>query len=169
MRIPKGVTIDVGQVAALRDQLWAEAVHRYRAGEIHYLLPEEDRARELAAEQYRARDAWEEVVDSWLEDRWAGHQIETGQRLLTSQVILRKALGLEPRDMDRAVAMRLGRVMAALGYANERQRVPRQAADLYRDPEGNPLKLVHVWTLAGALDMNEATSSGMEADFVPTF
>jgi hypothetical protein len=162
-------TIDADLVTSLRDQLWAEAVAAYRSGEIHYLLPEEDRAREIAAEQYRARDAWEEVVDSWLEDRWAGHQIETGQRLLTSQVILRKALGLEPRDMDRAVAMRLGRVMAALGYANERQRVPRQAADLYRDPEGNPLKLVHVWTLAGALDMNEATSSGMEADFVPTF
>jgi hypothetical protein len=162
-------TIDADLVTSLRDQLWAEAVAAYRSGEIHYLLPEEDRAREIAAEQYRARDAWEEVVDSWLEDRWAGHQIETGQRLLTSQVILRKALGLEPRDMDRAVAMRLGRVMAALGYANERQRVPRQAADLYRDPEGNPLKLVHVWTLAGALDMNEVTSSGMEADFVPTF
>ena len=162
-------TIDADLVASLRDQLWAEAVAAYRSGEIHYLLPEEDKARELAAEQYRARDAWEEVVDSWLEDRWAGHQIETGQRLLTSQVILRKALGLEPRDMDRAVAMRLGRVMAALGYANERQRVPRQAADLYRDPDWNPLKLVHVWTLGGAPDMTEATSSGMEADFVPTF
>ncbi len=163
-------TIDADLVASLRDQLWAEAVAAYRSGEIHYLLPEEDRARELAAEQYRSRDAWEEVVESWLEDRWPGHQIETGQRLLTSQVVLRKALGLEPRDMDRTVAMRLGRVMVALGYVNQRQRVPRHVAGLYRDPEGNPLKLVHAWTLVGAPeDVEAAPSSEMEVDDVPTF
>jgi hypothetical protein len=145
VRIPKGVTIDIGQVAALRDQLWAEAVHRYRAGEIHYLLPEEDRARELAAEQYRVRDAWEEVVESWVENRWAAHQIESGEKLLTTQTILRKALGLEPRDMSKGVEMRIGKVMAALRYRSDRQRVPRGSTGLYRRPGGELLKLVNAW------------------------
>lgn len=145
VRIPKGAAIDIGQVSALRDQLWAEAVHRYRAGEIHYLQPEEDRARELAAEQYRVRDAWEEVVETWIENRWPAHRIESGEKLLTTQTILRKALGLEPRDMSKGVEMRIGKVMAALRYRSDRQRVPRESTGLYRRPGGEPLKLVNAW------------------------
>lgn len=143
-------TIDAELVAAWRDQLWAEAVHRHRQGEIHYLLPAEDEARERAADEYRVRDAWEEVVETWVTERWPMVSIETQQKLLTTQTILRKALGLEPRDMDRGVAMRLGRVMTALGFVNKRERVPRAAADLYRDSEGRALKLVHAWVPAGA-------------------
>ena len=137
--------IDANAVAAIRDQLWAEATAAYRAGEIHYLGHDEDKARELAAEQYRVRDAWENVIEEWIESRWRAHRLETGQTLLTTAIVLRFALGMEPKHMDRACTMRVGRCMAALGYANRRVRVPQHQGRLYADPSNEPARLVHAW------------------------
>ncbi|MGC4050968.1 MAG: virulence-associated E family protein [Paludibaculum sp.] len=53
-----------------RDQLWAEAVHRYRAKTVWWMDTPE--LRELAAQEQRDRyegDAWEELILPWLAKR----------------------------------------------------------------------------------------------------
>lgn len=151
VRVPKGCFIDAELVASLRDQLWAEAIHRYRAGEIHYLTPDEDEARELAAAEFRVRDAWEEVVENWIENGWPKHRMDSGEKRLTTRTLLLKALQLEPRDMGKGVQSRLGQVMAALGYESKRERVPKAEAGLYPIiGSEEPAKLVNAWVLKGA-------------------
>ena len=58
---------DIEALVAEREQLWAEAVHRYRAREKWYL---DDQKLVAAAartqEAARARDAWEQPVAKWL-------------------------------------------------------------------------------------------------------
>ena len=64
---PVGVTkADVEGLAQVRDQLWAEAVHRHKAGEPHWLSEEEE---EIAAEEQKARlqeNPWEFAVADFL-------------------------------------------------------------------------------------------------------
>ena len=60
-------TIDIAVLARDRDQLWAEAVHRFRAGAIWWiedpaLLAE---AREEQDRRYQS-DAWDDLIEHWL-------------------------------------------------------------------------------------------------------
>jgi predicted P-loop ATPase len=66
-------TIDIAALARDRDQLWAEAVHRFRAGAIWWiddpaLLAE---AREEQDRRYQS-DAWDDLIEHWLT-----HEIRT--------------------------------------------------------------------------------------------
>ena len=62
-------SIDLDAVKRDRDQLWAEAVHRYRAGEQWWLTPEVAQlaAAEIAAK--RPTSAWGEAVEAFLAGR----------------------------------------------------------------------------------------------------
>jgi hypothetical protein len=73
-------------------------------------------------EQYRITDSWEEVVREWLSefddldaegDRAGGRN---GDRPLHSHEILVGALRMDPKGIKRGDEMRLGAVLAALGY-----------------------------------------------------
>lgn len=138
-----GAPIDLAEVTAARDQLWAEAVHRYRAGESWWLNAAQDSARELAAEQYRVVDAWEGTVSRWLAEGWPTLRLERGYPGLTTDTVLRAALKLEARDQDHRAVCRVGKVMAALGYRSERIRLTRE--QLQRHPGRD---LWRVWTHA---------------------
>ncbi|WVJ71790.1 VapE domain-containing protein [Paracoccus marcusii] len=66
-------TIDIAALARDRDQLWAEAVHRFRADAIWWiedpaLLAE---AREEQDRRYQS-DAWDDLIEHWLT-----HEIRT--------------------------------------------------------------------------------------------
>ncbi len=154
-----GAPIEMADVYAAREQLWAEAVHRYRAGEPWWLDAEQDAAREVAAEQYRVRDIWESIVARWLIEAWPGVRIEKRYPYLTTDVILRSAIKFEVREMDRPAQNRVGKVMAALGYVNRRRRVTKVQLKECPGPE-----LVHAW-LTKAED--EAPAEGASDD-VPT-
>lgn len=54
--------IDLEALARDRDQLWAEAVHRYREGEAWHLSDELAAAQALVAEQRRHEDPWESII-----------------------------------------------------------------------------------------------------------
>lgn len=135
-----GAPVDVPTVAAARDQLWAEAFAAYRSGEQWWLDAEQDRAREVAAEQYRVRDPWEGVVARWVVESWPKLKREKGYPYLTSDLVLRGALRLEPKDMSHGATCRVGRVMAGLGFTGARKRLTK--AELARCP-GHVL--VHAW------------------------
>ena len=62
--------IDIEGLEQVRDQLWAEAVHRYKAGEKWWLETPELEALATAEQDARfAADAWEEPIREWIGDR----------------------------------------------------------------------------------------------------
>jgi predicted P-loop ATPase len=65
-----GTGILIEELARDRDQLWAEGVERYRAGERWWLDTDElvFAAEQEQADRYEG-DAWDEAISSWIEDR----------------------------------------------------------------------------------------------------
>jgi predicted P-loop ATPase len=62
------ILIDV--LARDRDQLWAEAVHRFKAGEPHWLdTPELNLAAGAEQADRYDLDAWEGIIRTYIEDR----------------------------------------------------------------------------------------------------
>ena len=64
--------IDLDGVSAQRDQLWAEAVVLYDAGEQWWLTPEEEQLLVPAHQAHTVTDAWEPLISRWLENRPPG-------------------------------------------------------------------------------------------------
>ena len=66
-------TIDIDALARDRDQLWAEAVARFRAGAIWWLdTPELIEAASAEQEKRYQADAWDELIE-----RWLTHEVRT--------------------------------------------------------------------------------------------
>lgn len=63
----KGARVDIARLRDVRDQLWAEAVARYRDGEQWWLTPEEERMQDSINERW-ANEGWrEDDIDGLLE------------------------------------------------------------------------------------------------------
>lgn len=101
--------------AEWRDQLWAEAVSRFRAGESWWLSDDEDKLREVEAAQYQVEDSWEEPIAEWLEAK-------APSQVVTTNAILDKALNIPASQRGRAAEMRVGAIMRRLGFALSRRR-----------------------------------------------
>jgi hypothetical protein len=105
---PKELT----DIASQRDQLWAEAVHRYKAGEAWWItdkeLLTEVKARQ---EDARMRDAWEEL----LRDQLLGVQSITFPEVADR-------LRIPAERQDKGVQTRLGLAMKANGFIRKRER-----------------------------------------------
>lgn len=113
--------IDVQQfdVDALKKelrQLWAEAVHRYRAGEKWYL---DDAKLVFAAAKVqdaaRARDAWEEPVAKWLAKKPAGEGVTTHDVLRGCVFTLEERMAHSDDEM-RDAELRIANVLRSLGW-----------------------------------------------------
>ena len=100
-------TIDVDALARDRDQLFAEAVMRYRAGkpwwpdknfEREHIVPEQ-------AERYEA-DAWEETIAAYIGDK---AKVTVGQ-------IARDALSIETPRIGTADQRRIAAALEQLGW-----------------------------------------------------
>ena len=82
-------------------------------------------AEELAEgehEHYRIHDSWEEVVRDWLNEEDELMECANGDQQLRSHDILVGALRMDPKGIKRGDEMRLGSVMAALGYVRKNKR-----------------------------------------------
>lgn len=126
--------IDRDGLAEVRDQLWAEAVARFRRGDAWHVDTPEFRA--LCEEEQAERvtgDPWEQLVAQWLENPWVTrHDPADGgiqrERLdiddgVTTADVLVSALRLRTGEITRASEMRCGEVLRALGYRRTRMRV----------------------------------------------
>lgn len=101
-----------------RDQLWAEAAHRYHAGEPFHLPPDdpawavfndEQAMREVADPWEIAIRNWRASPDGFLKDQFTLHDA------------LHYGLGVDTNRMDqRAMATRVGKILHRLGYAKIR-------------------------------------------------
>jgi predicted P-loop ATPase len=115
--------VDVAGLQTLRDQLWAEALSRYRAGWPYWQLPAE------AGEEQEARyqeDAWMDPIREWVEGRGSPTSypadVPRGPLAQTTvhEVMLR-ALEIEMGKQSRQDQMRVGICLRRLGWARERR------------------------------------------------
>lgn len=105
--------IDLEGLKRDRDQLWAEAVHRYKAGASWWLETPELEA--LATAEQAARfviDAWEEPIRKWL-----GKRKET-----TIWEVLEHALLLPEGDWSQTAQNRVSSILTHLGFTRCRPR-----------------------------------------------
>lgn len=100
-----------------RDQLWAEADHRFRQGETWWVQEEDAH---LFEEQQDARldaDVWETVIAEWLKERILGVMPnERGNHTITAAEIMKDALRIDLGSMKRQEQTRVGLIMAALDW-----------------------------------------------------
>ena len=100
--------IDLEALRRDRDQLFAEALHRYRQGESWWIVPG---AEEEAEERYDA-DAWESLIKPWLLGKWE----------VTTSEILSDCLGVGVDRQDRSHQTRIGHIMKRLKWQKKRIR-----------------------------------------------
>jgi predicted P-loop ATPase len=146
-------TIDIAALARDRDQLWAEAVHRFREGAIWWiddaaLLAE---ARTEQESRYQG-DAWDARIDRWLThdtrsvnrghagyEDWQEEEIERVDPIRDVSVgeILEAALGIEPAKWTKIDQMRVGAWLKSRHWERYRRRTGEAREWRYRRPERN--------------------------------
>lgn len=102
-------TVDVGRIAEDRDQLWAEAAHRYAAGESWWLT---DELAKEAADDVDSRyqgDPWELLLPGLLSE----HASVTSSAALL-------LLGVEAAKQGAGDAMRVGAALRRMGWRRRR-------------------------------------------------
>jgi predicted P-loop ATPase len=112
------VKVDIEGLKRDRDQLFAEALHRYRKGEAWW--PEGKMPALSAAQAARMiEDAWTPQIAKWLAREIPG---EPPRPSLTTFDVLTGALRMRPGDIDNAHAIRVGRILKTLKYERYQER-----------------------------------------------
>jgi len=110
-----GQKVEIDALIAVRDQLWAEAMHRYTAGESWWAQDEQKPLFEEEQEQRRAKDAYVERIEAWL-----SQPERKLQREFSMSDVLGSALQLDTRAWTRAEQIRVGRCLRELGMLRRR-------------------------------------------------
>jgi putative DNA primase/helicase len=104
--------IDIAGLASDRDQLWAEAITRFKAGATWWL--ETAKLEALATVEQAARfkaDVWKEPVEAWLGDR----------KNTSIREVLEDVLGIRPSQQNRSAQMRVAAILTDLGFSKYRR------------------------------------------------
>jgi putative DNA primase/helicase len=118
--------IDLEKLTRKRDQLWAEAVHRYREGEQWWLTEDEGRLAEREQSTRMQADAWEDTIAEKLTDTFT----------YTSTQILSDIIKMPVERHDQRAKDRVASIMGELGWS--------QAWGKERQPDGSR-KSARVW------------------------
>jgi putative DNA primase/helicase len=105
--------INVEALAGDRDQIWAEAVMRFRAGAKWWL--DTPALEALAAAEQAARfktDVWKEPIEDWLGDR----------KDTSIEEVLWHALGFAPREQNHSAEIRVANILTNLSFTKHRPR-----------------------------------------------
>lgn len=107
-------SIDIEALVKEREQLWAEAVARYKKGELPFI--DNKKILSLAAQVTEARrqaDPWEDPVSRWLA-RLPPKRVEQG---VTTYEALTQAVTKEASTLSRGDEIRMGKVLRTCGWA----------------------------------------------------
>lgn len=115
--------INIERIRRQRDQLWAEAVHRYKQGEIWYLDDEEELIRAQLNEAYQEVDHWSVTLNSWLDETEADHDPAYELRV-SSRHMASDALGIPPERATGRVLDAVLRVLDQRGYRRVYRKAP---------------------------------------------
>jgi putative DNA primase/helicase len=124
--------VDLELLREIRDQLWAEAMFCYEAGDIWWVTPDEAPTFAEAQEERFVVDEWEGPILTWLEESQIG-ETTSGSEVLTN------ALKLDFGHWGKPEQMRVGAIMHRLGW--RRTRMPALAKSgqrpwAYKKPAG---------------------------------
>jgi predicted P-loop ATPase len=131
-------TIDIPALARDREQLWAEAVHRFREGSIWWIDDAELLVTARAEQEARYQgDAWDARIDRWLTHGtrsvnrghagytdWQDEEFERPEPLRDVSVgeILEGALRIEPANWTKSDQMRVGAWLRSRHWERYRRR-----------------------------------------------
>jgi hypothetical protein len=151
--------INIEQLAAQRDQLWAEAMHLAGEGYQHYLDEAEELVRAEQAEKHHVSDVIQDAIAEWL-DGQAARKLLLNQGWVTMAELLELAMKL-PRDRwDRPAQMRVGAAMKRLKWKHVRRRVGERVPWVYIAPDAPD----HPEPVGHTQDEPMATEGGPEWD-----
>lgn len=102
--------IDLEKIKADRDQLFAEAVARYKLGWPHWIVPKE-LAEQVQEDRYDG-DPWESMVLKWVK-QW---------RSVTIMDVAEHVIEMDKERVDRRVQNRIGAILRRAGYKNQSMR-----------------------------------------------
>jgi hypothetical protein len=110
--------IDVEALRRDRDQLWAEARDRYRAGELWYLVGEEVTLAAVEQAERESEDPWQALLV-----RWCASPLCSADGFTVGEALV-GACGVAADAQTQAQATRVGRLLAKLGYVAGSRRDP---------------------------------------------
>jgi putative DNA primase/helicase len=138
------VKLDLDAITRDREQIWAEAVAAYHAGETWWIEDEElRRAAEAEQEARRIEDPWEAIVAAWLASPSAlpdrdGYRtpITLDEGRVTVAQILEHAIAKPTERQSKSDQMRIGAILRFLGWTKGRTK----SAKFWMPPEqgGHP-------------------------------
>ncbi|POA21599.1 conjugal transfer protein TraC [Pseudomonas sp. FW300-N1A1] len=105
--------VDLDLLREIRDQLWAEAVFCYEAGDIWWVNRDEAPLFAEAQEERFVVDEWEGPILNWLEESQIG-ETTTGSEILSGP------LKLDAGHWGKPEQMRVGAIMHRLGWRKRR-------------------------------------------------
>jgi predicted P-loop ATPase len=117
--------IVVDELASVRDQLWGEAINRYRAGECWWLDTVElnRKAEEVQHGRYRA-DAWQGLIEDYIAEK---DSVDIPE-------ILDQVLTLPVARWGQSEQNRVGRCLRAAGWIRRQRRLGRKREWRYIRP-----------------------------------
>ena len=98
---------DIPLLKTTRDQLWAEAVRAFDAGEQWWLTPDEEKLAAVEVARRESADVWEEI----LHEKLIGAGVES-----TTVAAALQAIGMPHERMDKRARNRAAKVLKDLGY-----------------------------------------------------
>jgi putative DNA primase/helicase len=117
--------IDLAKLARWRDQLWAEAVVAYRAGEKWWLSPKMEARLQHAHRDFEQEDPWGDIVLQFARD-FVGN--------LTTPVVLEKALDKPSGQWTKSDEMRVAAILRRDGWVQRRVRVGTERVRRWAGP-----------------------------------
>lgn len=106
--------IDIAWLQAHREQLFAEALARFRRGEQWWLTPEEDAELADRNTDFESSDTWADAISDWLADNSFVTSVTTSQ-------LLAQAIGKDLDMHTRHDEMRVSAILKRLGWRGPRR------------------------------------------------
>jgi putative DNA primase/helicase len=111
--------VDLDGINARRDQIWAEALHRYREGERWWLEGDENNVAGAEQDDRGETEAWTEPLGKKIDEESARRGVAitwiTNDEAMT-------LLGIPHERKDKKAQMRIGNALKELGFTRDKQR-----------------------------------------------
>jgi putative DNA primase/helicase len=117
---------DVDGIRTDRDQLWAEALVRYRDGEKWYLEGDLEKMAEQEQAERMTVDPWTEKIEHYLEHQTLRRSTYKGEvtAFITGDEIMGDVLNIDLAKRDMSVTLRVASVLRMIGWRAERVENP---------------------------------------------
>lgn len=114
------------RILAERDQIWAEAVAAYRAGETWHLEDSEAAVARDEQDKRREQHPWEQVIEAWAKDQLV--------RETTIAEVLSGAIKLTPDKMNTQAQRAAGAALRGLGWSARPKRDGDKVTKVFERP-----------------------------------